>query len=66
MSTDLSELFVTVTGETATTERQEEDPSRDPIDERTASVESVAESAKEDGLRDAVAGADGGDVSSTG
>lgn len=66
MSSDLSELFVDVTGETETTEEQEEGPSRDPIDEEVESVETVAESAKEDGLGDAVAGAEVDDSSSTG
>lgn len=62
MSDDLSDLFVDVTGEEGTTEEQEEEPSRDPIDEDVESVETVVESAREDGLGDAVDGAevDGG------
>lgn len=59
MSTDAAELrdlFVDVTGEEATTEEQEEGPSRDPIDEEVERVERAVEVARDDGLDDAVAG----------
>lgn len=62
MTDDLRELFVDVTGTEATTDRQEAERSRVPIDEREVElVEAAVDNARDDGLRDAVAGAEVGD-----
>ena len=64
MSTDtesLEELFVSVTGDETVTETQEESPSRDPVDREQAELEETVTSlVREDGLGDAVAGAETG------
>jgi hypothetical protein len=53
----LGDLYVEVTGGETVTESQEEGPSRDPIDEETASVEAeVSRAVTEDGLDDTVEG----------
>jgi hypothetical protein len=53
----LGDLYVAVTGEETVTESQREGPSRDPIDEETASVEEeVSRAVTEDGLDDTVEG----------
>lgn len=56
---DLGELFVAVTGGESVTARQQEDQSRVPVDARTATIEAeVVATTREDGLEEAVAGAD--------
>jgi len=62
MTDGLGDLFVEVTGEESTTEHQVEEPSKDPIDEAVERVEETAAQAGQDGLSDAVDGAeaDGG------
>ncbi len=71
MTTDtdtLSDLFVDVTGSEETTIQREEEPSRDPIEEEEAEIaEAAASAAQNQGLTDAVAGAeaDAGDPSAT-
>lgn len=62
MTEALSDLFVEVTGEECTTESQVEEPSRDPIDEAVERVEERAANAGEDGLSDAVDGAEVADA----
>lgn len=64
MAADLRELFLDVTGTDSTTEHQEEATDRDPIadEEEAALLEEVAERATEDGLDEAVDGAESGDA----
>ncbi len=53
----LKDIFINVAGDETLTESQEEDPSREPMDERDQSVENqVITAAKDDGLEDAVDG----------
>ena len=60
----LQELYMEVTDETVLTESQKEEPSRDPIEETVADIErQVSAAAREDGLDDAVGGAETGDGS---
>ncbi len=55
----LQELYMEVTDETVLTESQEEGPSRDPIEDSVADIEQqVSQAAREDGLDDAVKGAE--------
>jgi len=66
MSTDtesLEELFVSVTGDETVTETQEQGPSRAPVDGEQAELEAdVSSLVREDGLEDAVAGAETGET----
>lgn len=55
---ELSDLFVDVTGKEATVTERDEGPSRDPIDEEEQAVVEDVASVAEDGLDDAVAGAE--------
>jgi hypothetical protein len=58
---DLRDIFVEVTDEQTITERQQEGASKDPVDAETAAAASqAARSVREDGLDDAVAGAEAG------
>ena len=53
----LRDLFLDVSEEGVLTERQEEEPSRDPIDERDAALEAeISGMTRQDGLEDAVDG----------
>lgn len=53
----LKNIYIDVAGDEPLTERQEEDPSREPMDEQVQSVENqVITAAKDDGLDDAVDG----------
>ncbi|MFB6219463.1 MAG: hypothetical protein ABEH77_09880 [Halobacteriaceae archaeon] len=64
MSTETDELrdiFLDVAGEETVTERQAEEPSREPVED--AEVAEAAELGREDGLADAVAGAEVGSES---
>ncbi len=55
----LRDIYLDVAGEETITEHQQEDRSRDPIDDEEAEIEAVVSSvAMEDGLDDAVAGAE--------
>jgi hypothetical protein len=55
----LRDIYLDVAGEETITEHQQEDRSRDPIDDEEAELEAVVSSvAMEDGLDDAVAGAE--------
>jgi len=55
---DLREIFVTVSEDGTVTERQEEGPSSGVVDEAAAAEVDDAVAAAEDGLGDAIAGAD--------
>jgi hypothetical protein len=57
---NLRELYLNVTDDATTvTEKQEDDPSREPVDaEQEALLSAVAGAATEHGLEDAVDGAD--------
>lgn len=56
---ELREIFLDVSDDGTVTERQEEGPSKAPVEQRDAEVAAtVAESAREDGLDDAVDGLD--------
>lgn len=58
-SSDLSELFVAVTGETETVTERTDEPSRDPVGaDETAIAEEAAAAARKQGLEDAVSGTD--------
>lgn len=59
---DLRDLFVDVTGEEETVTEREEKHSHDPIDDAEV-VEAVVAGALDDGLDDAVDGAEGSDGS---
>lgn len=51
----LRDIYLDVAGEETITERQQEDPSRDPIEGSVADLErEVRESARQDGLDEAV------------
>lgn len=55
----LREIFVDVAGETTVTESQREDVSHDPADPDDRRLEeAVASAVREDGLADAIAGAE--------
>jgi len=55
----LGDIFVDVAGETTVTESQREDVSHDPVDSDDLRLEEeVASAAREDGLTDAIAGAE--------
>lgn len=55
----LRDIYLDVAGEETITEHQQEDRSRDPIDDQEAELEAqVSAVAMEDGLDDAVAGAE--------
>lgn len=58
---DLRDIILDVADEETLTERQEEEPSRDPIEGEDAETEAeVSEFAGQDGLGDAVDGDEGG------
>ena len=67
MSTDtesLRDIYLDVAGEETITESQEEEPSHDPIEEGESELEAeISSMLREDGLDDAV---DGAEVSSAG
>lgn len=57
----LRDIFLDVAGEETVTERQVEEPSREPVDQREAELAAEAvEMGRDDGLADAVAGAEVG------
>ena len=63
---DLTDIFLDVADGETLTERQQEGPSRDPIEESDAELEaSVVRSTREDGLDDAVDGDLGGSGAAT-
>lgn len=56
---ELKDLYLEVTGTETVTEAQEEQPSRDPLEDDAVEMErAVTAVAAEDGLEDAVAGAE--------
>ncbi len=58
---DLREIFVNVSGVETVTERQQEEPCRDPIEDHDAEREAeVSAFVGEDGLGDALEGLDAG------
>ena len=59
---ELRDIFLDVSEDGTVTERQDEGASKDPVDETTATAEEEARAGLEDGLDDAVAGADARDV----